>query len=268
MTDHEQLEPAISFEVVRHQAGTAQEDTTLVATEVPLTVVANDIEVATIACTPAHIRELVYGFLFTQGLIGAADDVYEVLIDPVRWRVDTAIARTPDTELLNKRLYTSGCGKGVMFTTIFEIAARSPMESDFRIAATAISDLMRWLQAGSTLHRMTGGVHSAVLETDGRRPDAPIDDVGRHNAVDKVIGAALLEGADFTSSILATSGRISSEILFKARRCGIPLVASFGAPTHQAVLLAREMHVTLVGFARGRKLTVFSHPGRVAGGAG
>ena len=266
MSDAEPLGPSLSFEVVRYTGDIAQDDTACVAAEVPLTIVARGIEVATLSCTPEHIRELVHGFLFTQGLIDSAGDVHEVLLDPVRWRVDADIARTIDTELLGKRLYTSGCGKGVMYTTVYELAARQPLESDFRIAASAVQDVMRWLQSSSKLHRLTGGVHSAALVAQGGPAGTPIDDVGRHNAVDKVIGKALIEGLDFGKSILASSGRISSEILFKARRCGIPLAASFGAPTHQAILLARDMGVTLAGFARGRKLTVFSHPERIAPG--
>jgi FdhD protein len=113
------------------------------------------------------------------------------------------------------------------------------------------------------LHGTTRGVHSAALAPGGRLPASAIDDVGRHNAVDKAIGRALADGTDMASCVLASTGRVSSEILFKARRAGIPVVASFGAPTHQAVLLAREMGVTLVGFARGRRLTAFSHPERI-----
>lgn len=263
MNDDRPLLPSAEFTVVRIQHGVAATDATMVATEVPLTILANGVEIATLSCTPEHLRELVAGFLFTQGLIGGANDIQEILIDPVRWRADASITRPVDRELLNKRLYTSGCGKGVMFTSLFEAAVRQPLATDFRLSAAAVDDLMRWLQSGSPLHRLTGGVHSAVLAADGRHPGAVLDDIGRHNAVDKVIGQALLAGAGFTSAVLASSGRISSEIIFKARRCAIPVAASFGAPTHQAVLLARDLGVTLVGFARGRKLTVFAHQERL-----
>lgn len=263
MSDGRELGQDTSFDVVRFGEGAAEAGTARVATEVPLTLVVNGVELATLSCSPSHLPELIHGFLFTQGLIRDAGDVSEVVVDPARWRADVAVARTPDAELLRKRLYTSGCGRGVMFTTVIEIAARRPLESGFRVRAPVIGELMRWLQAGSELHRLTRGVHSAALAPGGVPPDSAIDDVGRHNAVDKVIGRALLHGTDLGSCVLAGSGRVSSEILFKARRAGIPVVASFGAPTHQAVLLARELGVTLAGLARGRRLTAFSHPERI-----
>ncbi len=263
MTDNQPLGTKTSFEVVRFRDGAAEAAEAQVATEVPLTVVVNGVELATLSCSPADLSELVCGFLFTQGLIRGTNDVSEIAVDPARWRVDASIARTPDPEFLGKRLYTSGCGRGVMYTSVFELAARHPLESDFRVPAAAIDKLMRWLQSGSGLHRLTRGVHSAVLAPEARHPGSAIDDVGRHNAVDKVIGRALMDGTDAASCVLAGTGRVSSEILFKVRRARIPVVASFGAPTHQAVLLAREMGVTLAGLARGRKLIVFSHPERI-----
>jgi FdhD protein len=92
-----------------------------------------------------------------------------------------------------------------------------------------------------------------------------MDDVGRHNAVDKVVGRALLEGMDLSRCALLCSGRTSSDMLHKAKRAGIPVSVSRGAPTHQAVLQARSMGVTVVGFARGTSMTVYSHPERIVG---
>jgi FdhD protein len=95
-------------------------------------------------------------------------------------------------------------------------------------------------------------------------PDLLIDDIGRHNAVDKVIGHCLLAGFDLSQSMLLCTGRISSEILHKARRASIPIVVSRGAPTHQSVLLAREMGITLIGVARAGSFTIYSHYQRIS----
>ncbi len=90
-----------------------------------------------------------------------------------------------------------------------------------------------------------------------------MEDIGRHNAVDKVIGAGLMTSCDFSNTVVVCSGRTSSEILHKARRCGMPIILSRGAPTHQTILLALEMNMTVIGFARGNGFTVYSHAERV-----
>jgi FdhD protein len=169
----------------------------------------------------------------------------------------------PDVELFRKRLHTSGCGKGVMYASAVEVASRHPLKSELSVPAERILDLIDGLQGRSKLHKRTGGVHSAALSVAGAPPDVDLDDIGRHNAVDKVIGDALLRGLDLSRCVLVNSGRVSSDILHKAKRAGIPVVVSRGAPTHQSVLRAREMGVTLIGFARGRNFNIYSHPDRV-----
>jgi FdhD protein len=122
---------------------------------------------------------------------------------------------------------------------------------------------MREMAVSSALHKATGGVHTAALSLSGGNPMLLIDDIGRHNAVDKVIGGALVNLIDLTKCVILSTGRVSSEILFKARKAEIPVVASLGAPTHQSLLLARKLGVTLCGFVRGDKFTLFSHPERI-----
>lgn len=102
-----------------------------------------------------------------------------------------------------------------------------------------------------------------ALAAKGRLPHIVIDDIGRHNALDKVIGKALVKGELFSESILFCTGRISSEMLHKAKRSEIPLIVSRGAPTHQAILLARAMGITLAGSVRQKGFTLYSHPERI-----
>jgi FdhD protein len=150
-----------------------------------------------------------------------------------------------------------------MFSSLTELAQRRPIDNKAALAASAIPPLMRWLQTVSATHKSSGGVHTAALSENGATPVVFFDDIGRHTAVDKVIGAALLAGRAFGPCSLLCSGRISSEILFKARRSGIPVIVSIGSVTHQAVLLARSMGLTLAGFARGESFTLYSHPERI-----
>jgi FdhD protein len=115
----------------------------------------------------------------------------------------------------------------------------------------------------SELHRQTGGVHAAAL-ADRNGLLVFREDIGRHNAVDKVIGAYLLAGNCFEDKLLLSSGRLSSEILHKAAACSVPILVSRSAPTDRCVALARERSITLIGFARGRRMNIYSRGERIA----
>jgi FdhD protein len=254
---------SVEYDVVRFKHGNIEQGTTTVATEVPVTLFVNGAEIATLACSPGNLQEFGYGFLFTAGFINSADEVQSVTVDKKRWVLEIDIANPPDQQMLTKRLFTSGCGRGVMFSSMTELAQRKPLTNSSSISAATVSHLMRWLQSCSSLHKSSGGVHSAALSVEGEFPSFSFDDIGRHNAVDKAIGAGLKNNCPFANSALLVSGRISSEILFKARRSEIPIVASFGSVTHQTVLLARSMELTVIGFARGNSFTVYSRPDRI-----
>jgi len=172
------------------------------------------------------------------------------------------LACTVEPEQLSRRTFTSGCGKGVMFASALELA--SPLPAGFTLPAARIQELANWFRRYSDLHQATGGVHTVALSVDGAEPSLIRDDVGRHNAADKVVGRALREGIDLTRTVMITSGRISSEIVHKGRRAGIPILVSLGAPTHQAVLLARELNLTLIGFARQNRFSIFAAEERIA----
>ena len=251
------------FDVISVRNGTAAETKQSVATEVPCTIVVNDNEVATIMCTPTHFKEFAVGYLYTSGMINSAHEVTGFCCDDTRWRLDVTTSREIDFALLGKRVYTSGCGRGVMYSNVIMLSSRHPLDTHFSIDKSFVSHCVKWLLSCSSLYKETRGVHTAALSMGGELPAFYRDDIGRHNAVDKVIGRALMDDADFSRSILISTGRISSEILHKVKRTGIPIVLSRGAPTHQTVLMAREMGVTVIGFARGESFTVYSNSDRV-----
>jgi FdhD protein len=251
MSEREPLGMATPFEVMRVKAGIPEQGTATVATEVPLTIMAGETEIATLACSPGNLREFVYGFLFTSGFIQTTGDVLSFTLDETRWVAYVTLKQVPDPALLVKRLFTSGCGRGVMFSNVVELAGRCPLENTSILAGSAIPVLMRWLANASPLHKESGGVHTAALSIRGGIPEIFFD------------GAGLLSGAGFASSALLLSGRISSEILFKARRSGIPIIISLGSVTHQTVLLARSMGLTVAGFARGESFTVYANEQRI-----
>lgn len=261
----EHLGPFTELEVVRAKGDELGPATVHVATEVPLTIVVNGTELATLMCTPTQLEALCAGFLLGAGVIDRAEDILDYRCDTARWEVRVKVLHDPDPALMHRRLFTSGCGRGVVFASAVEIAARHPIDNDLVVHRDQISAAMTWLLRSSEAYRISGGLHSAALSIDGALPDSSMDDVGRHNAVDKVIGAALLRGQPLDRGAVLCTGRTSTDMLHKAKRAGIPISVSRSAPTHQAVLQARSMGLTVVGKARRGDLTVYSHPQRITG---
>jgi FdhD protein len=257
------LSGSMNFDVVKVKDGKKEEVTQPVATEVPCTVVVNGNEVATMMCTPTYLKEFAIGYLYTSGMINSANEIKEFYCDTTRWRLDIETSTTIDLALLGKRVYTSGCGKGVMYSDIIMLSSRHPLKSDFSVNKEFLSKCMKWFLTCSPLYKETHGVHTVALSLDGEIPQFYVDDIGRHNAADKIIGYSLINAVNFSRTMLMCTGRISSDIIHKVKRSGIPIVSSRGAPTHQTVLMAREMGVTVIGFARGGSFTVYSHSDRI-----
>jgi len=259
----EKFGPFVDIDVTRFKGGKRECISQPVATEVPCTLQVNGDELGTMLCTPTDLKEFAIGYLFTSGLIQGVEEFHDFYCDETTWRLDITTAHRIDPALLGKRIYTSGCGKGVMYDNMINLAERHPIESTFTVDPERLVACMRWLLQCSHLHRDTHGVHTVAISQNGEIPDTYFDDIGRHNAVDKALGHCLMQGAGFSRAILMGTGRISSEILQKVKRAGIPLLLSRGAPTHQTVLQARDMGVTVVGFARGGNFTVYTHAERV-----
>lgn len=252
----------VSIDSVRVVDDSVEHVKDVVATEVPLTIIANDIEIATLLTSPSYIKELVFGYLFTSGFIKKCSEISNYWLDDKKWAVYVELPQPPDASTMRKRLYTASCGKCAMYTNVNEIALRHKLKSDILIKKETVFELAERLKQGSDLFNKTGAVHTAILNCTDY--DISIDDIARHNAVDKVIGKALLDTVNLHSCILARTGRTSSEIVYKVRSCEIPITIARGAPTHQAIHLCREMGVTLVGFARQRTFNIYSSPERIS----
>jgi len=250
-------------EVVRIRADGREAVKDIVADEVPLTIYLNGEELVTMLASPTGLKELSVGFLFSAGLIHSLDEIEGVIIDESRWAGHIELKDKEAAKgLLFKRLYTSGCGRGVYFYNALDLANRTVIESDFTISAQALIELMKAFEKRSKAYKSTGCVHSAGL-SDGRTILCFQEDIGRHNAVDKIAGEALMKNLNMKNSLVLTSGRISSEVMFKVQKMASALIASRSAPTDQAVKLARACNITLVGFVRGRRMNVYSAPERI-----
>lgn len=263
MNNRTDFGPVTEMDIIRITRENTFQTRDFIATEIPLTIVANDIELATLLVSPSDLKMLTLGYLFTSGYINSVEEFKEYTCDKKRWTVNVQISRTPDPSLMQKRLYTSSCGRCAMYTTLNEITLRKKIENPISISKDSIFDMAARLRKGTTLFGQTGSMHCSLLIELNTGRKIIIDDVARHNSVDKVIGKALSERFTFSQCILGRTGRTSSEIIYKIRRCGIPVTIALGAPTHQAVHLARDMGITIVGFARDNCFNIYSCAERV-----
>ncbi len=254
--------PEGAHDAVRLEDGVGRPVRVVLPCEVPLTLVVNEVEIATLLCTPEHLEALCVGFLIGSGLIGRASDVHAWSLDAERWVARLHATHTPDPEVLARRVTTTGFGRGIAFSRTLEAVSLVPDTCGFRIRPDQVMGLVRKLEDASTRGGRTG-LHSAAVSPGEDDPEAWMEDVGRHNAVDKAIGRALLANMDLARSALVGSGRTSMDMISKAAHAGIPVLVSPRAPTCQAVLLARSAGLTLVGFTGDGGFTVFSHAHRV-----
>nr|WP_320192634.1 formate dehydrogenase accessory sulfurtransferase FdhD [uncultured Desulfobacter sp.] len=240
------------FDVRRYSQGRFHRENCHVPVEITLIVEVNGFEIASLLCTPSHMEALVRGFLFSAGVIQRAEDIESLDLDKYEQIVRVRVKTVSDSENSKKPVYPSGAGKDVT-----RIAAHSGVDPESLIKN------MEWLLQCSVIHRQTGGVHTAAVSLANAMPGFHIDDIGRHNAVDKVIGTLLMNNTPPDNMVLLVSGRISIEILQKAAAFGFPVLASRGAPTHEAILMAQNTGITMAGYARPDRFTLFSHAHRV-----
>ena len=214
-------------------------------------------------CSPDDLKELCIGFLYSSRLIKSIDDIKNIIIDRQNWNANIELdKKREDGDLIFKRLYTSGCGKGTIFYNALDRIHKIKIISDTKISSEKIVALMERFQKSSTGFKETGGVHSAAL-SNGDDILVFKEDIGRHNALDKVIGKALIKNLKIEDSIILTSGRISSEIISKAESIKASFLISRSAPTDQAIKLAKELNLTLIGFVRGKRMNVYAANERV-----
>lgn len=224
----------------------------------------NGEELATFMCTPRDLTELALGFLYNEGVISSLDDVRAHHLSKNGACVDVWLHNTA-FERPRRAIITAGCGGGLTFDDLSGVY--EPLHSDLRASPEQLAALMRQLHLGSELYQSARGVHTALLaEIDGSgdgRILLQVEDIGRHNCLDKLQGAALLAGVATRDRILLSSGRISSEMINKARRLETPIVCSRTSPTSLSVALAEAWNITIVAYLRQDRMRVYTHPERV-----
>jgi FdhD protein len=237
------------------------------ALEYPLTLIVNDAEFATIVCTPTHLNELIVGFIASEGLISSYAEIESLVVNQDQGiaYVDLHKRSSLDPSMFTKRRITSCCGKSrqsLYFQSDANIVRK--VEASFQVTTHQIIANMRLLSARSDIHCLTGGVHNAALCSTNDMI-CLYSDIGRHNALDRIFGACLIDHIDTHDTALVFSGRISSEMVIKAAKIGSPILLSKSAPTELALQLAEELGITTVGFIRGEAFNVYTYPERIHG---
>jgi len=231
--------------------------------EAMICVSVNGEELATFMCTPRDLTEMALGFLYNEGVINGMDDVRAHHVSKNGACVDVWLHNLA-FERPRRAIITAGCGGGLTFDDLS--AVYEPLASDLRATPAQLAALMRHLHLGAELYQTARGVHTALLAETGE-PDGrvllQVEDIGRHNCLDKLQGAALLGGIPTQGRILLSSGRISSEMINKARRLETPIVCSRTSPTSLSVALAAAWNITIVAYLRQDRMRIYTHPERV-----
>ena len=243
------------------------------AAEEPLEIRVEGRPLAVVMRTPGHDRELAAGFLLTEGVIKSAKDLFDITscVSPGAAgkgnAVDVALAHPGsfDFEKLTRHVFTSSscgiCSKASIETVL---KARRPLKDPVRVSAATILALPKRLAKEQETFKTTGGLHACALFDAGGKLVAAREDIGRHNALDKLLGWALLEKRlPLAGHIALLSGRASFEMMQKAHAGGIPVVAAISAPSSLAVEFAQDAGQTLAGFVRGRSMNLYAGAERV-----
>lgn len=252
-----------SFQIEKVSDKERVEEETFIIAEKPVTLFLNDREVVTLLATPENLKDLAVGFMLSEGWLREDRPIERIEVDS-RGNVGVRVNyRLPLTEkVFLRRTITSGCGRGMIFYNVLDSLGAKKIRYRGKISPEQVFRLMQELNQRSLLYRKSGSVHGAAL-AEGQQIMLLCEDIGRHNAVDKVFGAAFLQGIKPAGKILLTSGRVSSEILIKVMKRQVPFLCSYSGPTDLAVEMARQMGITLIGYVRGNRMRIDSHGERV-----
>ena len=234
-----------------------------VVIESSLTIILNNREVVTLLCSPTKLDCLAIGFLSSEGLIKSKDEIKSIIIDDERGivRVTTKEVGEPTPDISFRRLIGSSGGK-VTNSSVVAGASRAEIKSRLQVSTSEVFALTEEFVQRSKVFKATGGVHSAAL-CNAKNILIFNEDIGRHNAIDKVFGECILKDLPMDDRIIITSGRVSSEILLKVAKRNIPILISKSAPTNLGVKLAADLGITLIGFVRGKRMNVYTSVWRV-----
>lgn len=241
--------------IVRIKNGEQEHISDSIIEEVPLDIFVNHEFYASLMCTPLEVVELAIGFLLSEGIISSMSSIISI-----EEKHENRICIILDDDIIvdhnNAHAITSGCGKGSIRVISLEECSIKVINSNSKFSIVNIIKLMGEFNNKSELFKQTGGVHSCCLCSENSILVFS-EDIGRHNALDKVVGKALMINMDLKDKLVMTTGRISSDIVVKVAKAGIQIIVSHSAPTSLALSLAKAANITIIGFARGSRMNIY-----------
>jgi FdhD protein len=246
--------------------GKSQKVADYIAEEKPFYLFVNTTFWATILCSPTDLQALAVGHFLSEGILKSTEEIEEIVLkEPegtcyIKLKPEINVEDRVRLSRLHARVIPSACGSG----SPYQYTGKTPkVKSNLKVKAQVIFDSVNQLNFKAEGFRQTGGLHvAAIYKADGQLV-ALAEDVGRHNAVDKVIGMAALNKVDFGLCFLALSGRMSGDVAFKAAKVGLPLIASLAAALSSGITMAESADLTLAGFVRGKRINVYTCPERI-----
>jgi len=246
----------------------------IVLVESPIDLVINSEPLVNIICLPKDLKELAIGFLFSIGIINSITDIKEVKIDEIENQIYVELSDSINFEVKNLdinpvgRVVDTSCGISSPWRDTIKKALENEKEliktkDDMKISSAIIFSAIKQIYKEMTLYRETGGCHGAAIFNIEGKLLCLKEDIGRHNAIDKVIGDMLLTKKNFKNVFLTSSGRLTGDCVLKAVRAKIPIVVSVSAAIESGIRLAFAYGITLIGFVRGSRMNIYTHAFRV-----
>ena len=237
-----------------------------VAEEKPLHLFVNTTYWATILCSPLNLKEMAVGHLLSEGILKVTSEIEGVaMIETegscyVKLKAEVNVDERLSLSRLHQRIVTSACGE----QSIYQYQRKpAKVTSTLKVKAEVVFNCVNQLNFKAEVFRQTGGVHAAAICKADSLIVVLAEDVGRHNAVDKAIGMAALKQTNFGECFLASTGRLSGDIVFKASKVGLPIVASLGSALDSGITMAEAANLTLAGFVRGKRMNIYCYPERI-----
>jgi FdhD protein len=244
----------------------AEKTTDYVAEEVPLQITLNSVYAFVIWCSPSQFKELAVGYLLSEDILSSVNEIQELISNEAKNSCQITIKASVnlDERMKNMRQSTRIIPLIKASTSPYQHDQKIPsVKSKLTIKAQTILDAIDQINRLAKGFKETGGLHdSAIFRADGTIV-AFSEDVGRHNTVDKVIGSASLERADFNQCFMIITGRVPGDMIYKAAKVGLPIVASVAAVLNSGVSSAKKANITLVGFVRGKRMNIYTGEERI-----
>ena len=263
-----------SVNITRIKKSEKENTQDIVLVESPIDLVVNSEPLVNIICLPKDLKELAIGFLYSIGIINSIDDIREIKIDELDNQIFINLNDSIDFNIQDldinpvSRVIDTTCGisspwRNVIKKTLDNAKISLKSKDNLKIRSEIIFSSIKQMQKETPLYKETGGCHGAAIFNDEGKLLGCKEDIGRHNAIDKVIGEILLNKQNFDSKFLTSTGRLTGDSVLKAIRAKIPIVASLSAAVESGIRLAFAYGITLIGFVRGTKMNIYTNPHRI-----